>query len=658
MFVVDTCQDEADFISLKEILVMSLSLLPSHALVGLTTFGTYTQVHELSHDICPKSHIFRGDRECPQSKVKQLLGLGPCEVGTPGNRVSGKPAASRFFVQVSAAGFQLARLFEGLKKDPWPVSNDRRPLRCTGVAVSVASGLLETLFSNSGARIMVFVAGPATYGPGMIVGNLLKDPIRSHKDIGKDGIKVYKKANKYYEALATRTANSGHVVDLFVGSLDQVGLLEMKALPNFTGGHAVLTDSFTSSMFKQSFVKVFEVDVDESLRMGFQATLEVRTSNDLKVSGLIGPAIPIKSNATNISHIEVGLGGTNVWKICGITPSTSVAAFFEIALSSGQEQTQQHGLIQFSTYYQHSSGRFHLRVTTIGRRFAGPGDPSFPESFDQETAAVLIARVAAHKAEGGEDGADVLRWVDRMLIRLCSHFANYTRDAPESFRLAKHFGLYPQFMYNLRRSQFLQVFNNSPDETAFYRHVLDRADVGDSLVMIQPTLDSYTFDTPGVPVLLDSSSILSDHILLLDTFFHVLIFHGETVALWQKERYQDKEEHENFKELLQAPRDDARVCLHFDYLFPFQNIETEQLLQELIQDRFPLPRYIVCDAGDSQARFLLSKINPSVPWGSVQPGMAASQYYCEQQTNAQMIFTDDVSLQTFMEHLRRYVCTG
>lgn len=33
------------------------------------------------------------------------------------------------------------------------------------------------------------------------------------------------------------------------------------------------------------------------------------------------------------------------------------------------------------------------------------------------------------------------------------------------------------------------------------------------------------------PVLLDSSSILADRILLLDTFFQILIFHGE-VGFW------------------------------------------------------------------------------------------------------------------------------
>jgi len=45
--------------------------------------------------------------------------------------------------------------------------------------------------------------------------------------------------------------------------------------------------------------------------------------------------------------------------------------------------------------------------------------------------------------------------------------------------------------------------------------------------MIQPTLTSYSFNGPPQPVLLDSQSIQKDVILLLDTFFHILIFHGE-----------------------------------------------------------------------------------------------------------------------------------
>lgn len=82
-----------------------------------------------------------------------------------------------------------------------------------------------------------------------------------------------------------------------------------------------------------------------------------------------------------------------------------------------------------------------------------------------------MARMVVYRAET-DDGPDVLRWVDRMLIRLCQKFGEYGKDDPNSFRLAENFSLYPQFMYHLRRSQFLQVFNNSPDETTFYRYLI------------------------------------------------------------------------------------------------------------------------------------------------------------------------------------------
>lgn len=49
--------------------------------------------------------------------------------------------------------------------------------------------------------------------------------------------------------------------------------------------------------------------------------------------------------------------------------------------------------------------------------WADGSSPDIPASFDQEAAAVLMARIATFKAEI-DDGPDVLRWLDRMLIRL------------------------------------------------------------------------------------------------------------------------------------------------------------------------------------------------------------------------------------------------
>lgn len=54
-----------------------------------------------------------------------------------------------------------------------------------------------------------------------------------------------------------------------------------------------------------------------------------------------------------------------------------------------------------------------------------------------------------------------------------------------------------------------------------------REDLTNSLIMVQPILYSYGFGGPPEPVLLDTSSIQPDRILLMDTFFQILIFHGE-----------------------------------------------------------------------------------------------------------------------------------
>jgi protein transport protein SEC23 len=582
LFVIDTCQEEDSLKALKDSIIMALSLLPPHALVGLITYGTMAQVHEIGYAECPKSYVFRGSKDYNKQQVQEMLGLvsgGGMRQNLPLQPGRAPPAvtmgaAARFLLPVQQAEFQLTNVLEQLQKDPWPVANDKRPLRCTGVALAVAVGLLESQFQNSGARIMLFAGGSCTEGPGMVVGPELRESIRSHHDIEKDSIKYYKKALKFYESLSKRAANNGHIIDLFAGCLDQVGVLEMKSLTNSTGGHMIITDSFTSSMYKQSFLRVFDKDEEDNLLMAFNASLEVLTTKELKVTGLIGHAISMNKKSASVGETECGIGNTCSWKMCGIDPSSSYGIYFEIAGQNGPNANAMggaaRGLIQFLTYYQHSAGTYHLRVTTIARNMSGPGgDPAIAQNFDQEAAAVLMSRIAVFKAEV-DDGPDILRWVDRMLIRLCSRFAEYRKDDPSSFRLERNFTLYPQFMFHLRRSQFLQVFNNSPDETAFYRHVLNHEDVSNSLIMIQPTLDAYKIDQEDAEaVLLDSSSIQPDAILLLDTFFHILIFHGETIAAWRKEGYQDLPDYVNFGELLGRPKEDAKVRL---YLSRFQHL--------------------------------------------------------------------------------------
>ena len=173
LFVIDTCLDEEDLKALRDAIVVSLSLIPPYALVGLITYGTMvrtlasahrlaadlqqTQVHELGYAECSKSYVFRGGKEYQPKQIQDMLGL------SAQNRAAPRPGqpmpqqtfgAARFLLPVQQCEFQLTGILEALTRDPWPVANDKRALRCTGVAVSVAVGLLEV-----STRLVVIAPG-------------------------------------------------------------------------------------------------------------------------------------------------------------------------------------------------------------------------------------------------------------------------------------------------------------------------------------------------------------------------------------------------------------------------------------------------------------------------------------------------------------------
>lgn len=57
---------------------------------------------------------------------------------------------------------------DNLGTDKWPVPPGNRARRCTGVALSVAAGLLAACAANSSGRIIALVGGPCTEGPGAV----------------------------------------------------------------------------------------------------------------------------------------------------------------------------------------------------------------------------------------------------------------------------------------------------------------------------------------------------------------------------------------------------------------------------------------------------------------------------------------------------------
>ncbi|KAL1219280.1 Protein transport protein SEC23 F [Cardamine amara subsp. amara] len=631
VFVLDTCMIEEELGFAKSGLKQAIGLLPDNALVGFVSFGTQAHVHELGFSEMSKVFVFKGNKEVTKDQILDQLGLGASSrrapaPGFPKGAQNGFPSAgvNRFLLPASECEYTLDSLLEELQTDQWPVQPGHRPQRCTGVALSVAAGLLGACLPGTGARIVALIGGPCTEGPGTIISKDLSDPVRSHKDLDKDAAPYYKKAVKFYDSIAKQLVAQGHVLDLFASALDQVGVAEMKVAVESTGGLVVLSESFGHSVFKDSFRRVFE-DGEQSLGLCFNGTLEINCSKDIKIQGVIGPCSSLEKKGPSVADTVIGEGNTNAWKLCGLDKSTCLTVFFDLSStgSTAPGAVNPQLYLQFVTSYQNSEGQTLLRVTTVTRQWVDTAvsTEELVQGFDQETAAVVMARLASLKMET-EEGFDATRWLDRTLIRLCSKFGDYRKDDPSSFTLNPYFSLFPQFMFNLRRSQFVQVFNNSPDETAYFRMLLNRENISNATVMIQPSLTSYSFNQQPEPALLDVASIAADRILLLDAYFSVVVFHGMTIAQWRNMGYHQQPEHEAFAQLLKAPQEDSQMLVH---------------------ERFPVPRLVVCDQHGSQARFLLAKLNPSATYNNTNEMSAGSD----------IIFTDDVSLQVFFEHLQK-----
>lgn len=358
----------------------------------------------------------------------------------------------------------------------------------------------------------------------------LEETIRNFVDLQKENenCKYFKKAQKYYNGLSQRASKAFQVVDIYGFTLDQFGLAEMKSLADKTGGYMLINEMFNSRVFKDTFKKVFENDANGDLKYGFNGEITVHCSKDLKIAGCVGPCQSMKKAGPQVSENEIGQGGTHVWYLGGIDRTSTLGFFIDVPTSTPGKETIPSAKIaslQFITQYKHPNGQLRLRVTTVQRRFADPNNLfDLVQGFDQEATSILVARLGIVKAET-EEPIEVLRWLDKMLIRMVAKFASYKRDDLHSFNMPKELALYPQFIYHLRRSNFIQTVACSPDESAYYRAALCRENVTNALVMIQPALLMYTFEDPQPqPVMLDIENMKNNVILLQDTFFHVVIW--------------------------------------------------------------------------------------------------------------------------------------
>ena len=624
MFLIDIAIEESELSELKETIQSTLSLIPPECEIGIITYGTMCNLVELGFTDFPKMFVFKGEKKYSAQNIVTQLGL----FNKNDPRIQSQNS-KKFLVPLKDSEFAINSFLDDLFPDPFPVGFEERKSNCLGLAINVAISLLESVHNGEPCRIFIFAGGPCNIGSGKIVDLKLKETIRNYLDFEKGNENTYhfQEAIKYYEELADRAFKANQIIDIYSCCLNQIGLLEMKFLVEKTGGVMLLTDSFSTRSFKDTFNKIFESDEEGNLKMCFKGRSELFVTKPLKLKGALGHLVSmniVNNENNNLKMVSndypIGQGNTRVWNLGGIDSTSTYTYILDID-SNNQNNNYRYGIIQFQTSYIASDRTTRLRVTTIKRKISPDlqnNKYEVAQSFDQEAAAVLLAKIAIDKNIKEERNL-VLRWIDKTLIKLTSRFAEYNKDEPSSFRLTKEFAYFPQFIFYLRRSFVLKNFNASPDEVTQFKTILLRENVTNGTIMIQPALFSYSGEDPeSTPVLLKIENMKSDVVLLLDAFFFICVWYGEDVCKWRDAGFQNEPEYENIKYMLDNPVDYA---------------------QSIVSERIPSPRFISADYGTGQERLIKSVLDPN---------LSGTNDFKEG-----YFVTDDVSLKVFMEHLIR-----
>eukprot|EP01029_Cantina_marsupialis_P008172 TRINITY_DN1944_c1_g1_i1.p1 TRINITY_DN1944_c1_g1~~TRINITY_DN1944_c1_g1_i1.p1 ORF type:complete len:786 (+),score=174.34 TRINITY_DN1944_c1_g1_i1:55-2412(+) len=653
MFVVDTAIPEKELNALKDTVGRAFMQLDEDSVVGLITFGKGIQVHILGSTFCPQQTFLHewDNATLDKERICKLLELPYferqknefCDPFMTSHEV----VFNNYMVPIRDSMFEQA--MDDLVPDLWMDEREDphdRYYRCTGTALNVASVMMESLARGIGGRIMLFTGGPCTIGKGRVVSVDFHDMMRSTDEIENNKLQFYRsEVVQYYESISERSAKAGHVIDIFACSLDQVGLVEMQSCFTKSGGMVVLGDSFGQSMVQESVSGIFnkydynplangyEHPDHDHLRMALNATITVLCSPEIKLSGCLGPCRSgnkILNPEMVDDSDEIGETKTQVWHTSSLLNNTSFAFFCHIVDKKTTNDIKTH-FIQFKTLYQHPSGERRLRVTTQSRKMVKMDmedeRSTFAYSLDGECIGVVAAKQAVHQCSIG-DRERAIKRMDALLVRICARFgdlrpkSNMTTDLtlPDSIHML------PMFVYMLRRSSLVQTFNCSPDESIYYAGVFGSLNTSDGAVCVHPSMFAYDLGKEGgMPVALDSQSIGTERVLLLDTYFRVVIFHGKTTAAWRDCGYHLEEDYSTLADQLTKPQEDA---------------------QTLMADRLPVPRFIVCDQGKSQARFLLSKLNPSLNLNNSNDDRDCTRLLSEQ-VNFDQFFT---SLKGMIDH--------
>lgn len=715
VYVIDTYQhvdefkDESSSIQFDNLIaevIESIKLLPNGSLVSIISFDEVVTIHQTTKNSSTdftneeffgytseeNKSIYDFETLFQDTKITRIINVKlNMSASLPTDWQESSLVKENYLVEITPESKSLITSYlETLK---YKTTDTYKPIRSTGLSQFIIAYLLSQFtFKGFMGKVSIFTSGPGTLQPGRIVSHLPGSNIRSHHDILKVNAPDFSSSSKFYQVLgyiatghsfesSYKAVNlvSNNITDfpepallsprfsfdIYAGSLDQIGVYELKPMILTTCGQIFLCESFSTPHFKKLLKKTINQAIATD-KIKYNCKLTVSTSPGMKVQKLISHGSRLASfyeENTKYNHLRNNKisdtidefdssteksNFTNQWWFNKLHENDdTLAIYFEAeTVSSSSKLNDLNGIKQVYIQYKlkYWNGRkWNLRITTIVKpttlsilsknqvkmtdgtmRLVNSKSSIIKErelikSFDYGCWMILLSRLMINKIDKGlgyEDVASVIKKADTALVRLLHYFGGISIDQSNGdgfnpytklmtiYKMNENFKKIPSLMYNLRRNpQLINIFNSSPDETAYYHYLFMRANTEFSKIMIEPRSFNLNNDGTYKPTNFDASILkqAGNNIIIMDSVFNITIYYCQANIL--------ELHHSNNDEKIYDDNEDSDIRLPLDFI-------KNTLLKEPINRNIE-PKYVLTQKGHSQARFLVARLNPEM--GSLEP---------------------------------------
>lgn len=578
VFIIDTCTDPQSLDNLKKQILKSFSSLPEDAFVGLISYGTNVSLYELKFSQCPRNFAFGGTKTVDSNQLSLYLSVKPGSLN------------NKFLVRVSEAQTTFTTLVDTLEQDPYHVEKNCRPQRCTGVALHLGVNLIKAVLPGHISSIFLFNNGPITKSFGSMASISCIDRLRQLEDIDKGKAPLTESSIQFFKSVGSEACASNISINIFTSGFEEAGLYEMYYASSYTGGFLYSYETWNDVSFEKTLEKCFNHEFINQIC--HSAVTNVYTSPQIKVSGCIGSCLSLNKQSLNVSKNVIGEGNTNEWTASCILPGSTYTFYFDLTASRAEPvPVGSIGYIQIVTKYNHvASNTYRTRVTTFAVNFSNILDKnSIISSIDQYSLISSFTKLCTYISRTN-GFTTAKKYINDTCISVGKNLYSYVKGQPKSFQPPEKLDKFIEFLYFFSKSHFISKSNCTPDSVSGMQLTLCSESIDNCLFIIKPSLICYNAYGQCASVDLDNSNLQKENVLVLDTFYRVLVWYGEAAASWRDNKYHEDEEYSNVKKLLEDPLKYA---------------------EDVVNSRFPTPEYTTCDQNSSLSRYLISLLNPS-----------------------------------------------